>query len=294
MVGFIFQVAQQKCRFFSRASPKQKQSCSPQGASTFVRRRRGKYSAEGLSCPYVRLHLHTPWSTIHHAWGARQPTAGARAGAAVESLPAAGPAGGPPEACAARRRRCSPQALPAACTEKITYYDARGARRDRKIVPSSLTWRAVPHTPYPVPHTPYPVPMVAPPPSLDGYTPYLWRGRGGRTPLYPIPQYPCTGCNLLTDQSFAKCFLGGRGPVITYPKRVCFRLGPAHGGSKRKFRKIWVEISEITKRNLGDSGTKLWSRASPDLRYLLFLPSFHQPTNQVTDPYLSFRGHLST
>ena len=197
MVGFIFQVAQQKCRFFSRASPKQKQSCSPQGASTFVRRRRGKYSAEGLSCPYVRLHLHTPWSTIHHAWGARQPTAGARAGAAVESLPAAGPAGGPPEACAARRRRCSPQALPAACTEKITYYDARGARRDRKIVPSSLTWRAVPHTPYPVPHTPYPVPMVAPPPSLDGYTPYLWRGRGGRTPLYPIPQYPCRGCTLV-------------------------------------------------------------------------------------------------
>ena len=71
-----------------------------------------KNSAEGLSCPYARLHLHTPWSTIRHAWGPRmgprQLSAGARAGAAVEALPAAGPAGGPPEAC------CSPQALLAA------------------------------------------------------------------------------------------------------------------------------------------------------------------------------------
>ena len=38
--------------------------------------------------------------------------------------------------------------------------------------------------------------------------------------------------------------------------------GAAHSksGYMRKFREIWVEISEITKRNLGDSGTKLWSR----------------------------------
>jgi len=55
-------------------------------------------------------------------------------------------------------------------------------------------------TPYPMPRTPYPIlrTHVAPPPPLDGYTPYPGRGRGGRTPLYPIPQYPLHGVQRLS------------------------------------------------------------------------------------------------
>ena len=49
--------------------------------------------------------------------------------------------------------------------------------------------------------------------------------------------------------------------MIAYSERIRFRLGPAQGMARRKFREIWVAFSEKTKRNLGDSGTKLWSRA---------------------------------
>ena len=47
-----------------------------------------------------------------------------------------------------------------------------------------------------------------------------------------------------------------------YPERNCFRLGSAQGIPRQSFREIWVEIGEIFKQNLGDSGAKLWSGAS--------------------------------
>ena len=56
--------------------------------------------------------------------------------------------------------------------------------------------------------------------------------------------------------------LGPGGPVIAYPERNCFRLGPAQGIPRQSFREIWVEIGEIFKQNLGDSGAKLWSGAT--------------------------------
>ena len=58
--------------------------------------------------------------------------------------------------------------------------------------------------------------------------------------------------------------LGPERTVIAYPERNCFRLGSAQGIPKQIFREIWVEIGEIFKQNLGDSGAKLWSGAKLD------------------------------
>ena len=59
--------------------------------------------------------------------------------------------------------------------------------------------------------------------------------------------------------------------MIAYPERSCFRLGPAQGIPRQNFREIWVEIGEIFKQNLGDSGAKLWSGATPDVTVLGFV-----------------------
>ena len=149
-------LAQQKCRFFSRASPKQKQS-SPQGAFTSARRRRGKIPprASPVRTPDSICILRGVLYAMHgvHAW-----VHDSSAQAPGQALPwRPYPPQGPPvgrRRRAARRRRCSPQAPPAAGAKRFTYYNARGARREEKLCPRALLGGL-----YPIPRTPYPVPM---------------------------------------------------------------------------------------------------------------------------------------
>ena len=78
----------------------------------------------------------------------------------------------------------------------------------------------------------------------------------------------------------------GRGrPVIAYPEAFAFVSGPRTPARRERFAKFgWRLDSEITKRNLGDSGTKLWSRA----RHAPTRPSTHrgrpQPPSTTRSP----------